>query len=140
MTLCIIDSSLNAQFQHGRSCRIGVGTEHAPVHPAFNRPTLLNNCLILAIGSLTQIQELMEVEGCIYKAIADYPMSLQDRHSSLRMLSIVVLDEVFIGHSFFLFHKYRSFHDLSEASRIRISCLKGFGHHVGQLKLPWGLR
>lgn len=61
-------------------------------------------------------------------------MTLQDRNSSLGMYVVVVGYKVFVRHALFLLDQNGSFYYLSKATRVRVTCLEGFGHHDGQVR------
>lgn len=58
-------------------------------------------------------------------------MALEDGHGPLRMLVVIVIDEVFVRHALLLFDVDCRLDDLSEALCVWVAGLEGFGHHVG---------
>jgi hypothetical protein len=65
-----------------------------------------------------------------YETIADDTVPLKDRDRSLSMIVVVVCDKVLVRHAILLLDVYRRLHHFSKAGRVRITCLKCFGHHV----------
>jgi len=57
-------------------------------------------------------------------------MALQDGNCALCVVVVIVLDKVGIRHAIFLLDVYSRLDNLSEASRVRVTCLKCLGYHV----------
>lgn len=68
----------------------------------------------------------VEAVAITYKTIRDAIVLLQDRGRHLRMLMVVVLDEVCIRHSWLLLDQDGGFDNFAETDRTRIARLE---HH-----------
>jgi hypothetical protein len=66
-----------------------------------------------------------------YKAIRDYPMPLQYRHSALCMMMIVIFHEIRIGHAILLLDENGRLDDFAKTRGIGVTRFEVFGHHDG---------
>src|SRR4051794_12619873 len=70
--------------------------------------------------------------GKLYKTVANDAVPLEDGNGALGMVVVVVINEIGIGHAIFLLDVYSGLDHLSEACRVRVTCLECSGHHVGE--------